>query len=67
ANQDDWVTPAAVDGFEQELKSAGKTYEIYRYDGQHAFMNSDRKEVYSAVNAKLAWDRCITFFKKYLA
>ena len=67
ANQDDWCTSAAVDAFEQELKSAGKTYEIYRYDGQHAFMNPERKEVYSAAIAKLAWERCLAFFRKYLA
>lgn len=67
ANQDDWCSPVMVDAFEKELKSAGKTYEIYRYDGQHAFMNSERKEVYSAEAAQQAWDRCLAFFKKYLA
>jgi carboxymethylenebutenolidase len=67
ANQDDWCTPEAVNAFEKELKSSGKTFEIYRYNGQHAFMNPERKEVYSSANAKLAWDRCLAFFKKYLA
>jgi dienelactone hydrolase len=30
-------------------------------------MNSDRKEVYAAEAAKLAWDRCLQFFRKHLA
>jgi carboxymethylenebutenolidase len=67
ANEDDWVTPEKADAFEKELKSAGKTYEIYRYDAHHAFMNSDRKNVHDAKSAKLAWDRALTWFRRYLA
>jgi len=67
ASQDDWCTPAAVDDFERKLRAAGKVFEIHRYQGQHAFMNSDRKEVYAAEAAKLAWDRCLQFFRKHLA
>ena len=29
-------------------------------------MNSDRKEAYGAEAAKLAWPRCIAWFRKYL-
>jgi len=29
-------------------------------------MNSDRKEVYDAKAAKLAWDRTLTWFRRYL-
>lgn len=67
ASEDDWVTPEKVDSFEKELKAAKKTYEIHRYKGRHAFMNSDRKEVYDAKAAKAAWDRCIAWFRKHLA
>jgi carboxymethylenebutenolidase len=66
ASQDDWVTPAAVDAFEKRLRAAGKTFEIYRYEGRHAFMNSDRKEVYADHAAKLAWDRALAFLRKHL-
>jgi carboxymethylenebutenolidase len=66
ASQDDWVSPAAVDALEKQLRAAGKTYEIHRYAGQHAFMNSERKEVYGADAAKVAWDRMVGFFGKYL-
>jgi carboxymethylenebutenolidase len=66
ASHDDWVTPAAVDAFERELKAAGKTHEIHRYEGHHAFMNSDRKEVHAPEAAKLAWDRALGGFRRYL-
>jgi carboxymethylenebutenolidase len=67
AKQDDWCTPAAVDAFEAKLKAAGKTYELHRYPGHHAFMNSDRKEVYDDPSAKQAWERCVSFFRRHLA
>jgi carboxymethylenebutenolidase len=67
ASQDDWCTPAAVDDFEKKLRAAGRTFEIHRYQGQHAFMNSDRREVYGAEAARLAWERCLQFLRKNLA
>jgi carboxymethylenebutenolidase len=67
ANQDGWITPGKVHAFEKELKTAGKTYEIHRYEAQHAFMNSDRKQAYDAQAAKLAWDRCVSWFVRHLA
>ncbi len=67
ASDDDWVTPAAVDDLEKKLKAAGKTFEIYRYQGHHAFMNSERKDAYGAEAAKLAWERCLAFFQRHLA
>jgi carboxymethylenebutenolidase len=67
AKQDDWCTPAAVDAFEKGLAASGQVVEIYRYEGHHAFMNSDRTEVYSAEAAKTAWDRCLRFFRGHLA
>jgi carboxymethylenebutenolidase len=67
ASRDGWATPQAADALEKELRAAGKTYEFHRYEGDHAFMNSERGEVYSAEAAKLAWDRMIGWFRKYLA
>jgi carboxymethylenebutenolidase len=66
ASQDDWCTPDVVNAFEKKLRGAGKSFEIHRYEGHHAFMNSDRKEVYGAEAAKLAWDRAVAFFRKHL-
>jgi carboxymethylenebutenolidase len=67
AEHDDWVTPELVNELEKQLKAAGKTFEIYRYPGHHAFMNSDRKDAYDAESARVAWDRCVAFFRKHLA
>jgi carboxymethylenebutenolidase len=67
ASEDTWVTPELVDRFEAELRAAGKTFDLHRYQGHHAFMNSDRKEVYDAAAAKLAWERTIQFFRRHLA
>jgi carboxymethylenebutenolidase len=66
ASHDDWCTPEVVDAFERELAAAGKTFEIYRYEGHHAFMNSERKEVYSDRAAHQAWDRALAWFRRYL-
>jgi carboxymethylenebutenolidase len=66
ASHDDWVTPERVATFERQLAQSGKPFEIHRYEGHHAFMNSDRKEVYGAEAAKLAWQRSVAWFKKYL-
>lgn len=67
ASHDDWITPDKVDAFERELAAAGKIFEIHRYEAHHAFMNSDRKEVHAAEAAKVAWDRAVAWFRKYLA
>lgn len=67
AAHDDWCTPEVVDAFEKKLQAAGKVYEIHRYPGHHAFMNSERKEVYDDPSAKQAWDRMVKFFRQHLA
>ncbi len=66
ANKDDWCTPAAVDAFEAGLKKAGKIYEIYRYDADHAFVNEQRAAVHDRKAAEEAWGRALAFFKKHL-
>jgi carboxymethylenebutenolidase len=66
ASEDDWITPELVDRFEAELRAAGKAFEIYRYEGHHAFMNSERKEAYGDAAAKLAWGRAVQFFRSHL-
>ncbi len=66
ASLDDWCTPAAVDAFEKKLQAAGKSFEIHRYPGHHAFMNSERKQVYGAEQARQAWDRMLAFLGKHL-
>jgi carboxymethylenebutenolidase len=65
ANRDDWVSPEAVDGFEKALKAAHKTFEIHRYDADHAFVNEQRS-VHDRTCAELAWERMLGFWKQYI-
>jgi len=54
-------------GYEQALKAAGARYEAHIYPGtQHGFHNNSTPR-YSEAAAKLAWDRTVAHFKKYLA
>ena len=66
ANTDDWCTPAAVDALEAALKEGGVDYELYRYEGEHAFMNQERPDVYAAEAAAQAWARSLDFWTKHL-
>jgi carboxymethylenebutenolidase len=53
-------------GYEQALKAAGVRYEMHMYPGtQHGFHN-DSTPRYNAAAAKLAWNRTVAHFKKYL-
>lgn len=67
ATQDDWCTPAAVDGLEARLRGGNVSYEIHRYEAQHAFMNEARPEVHNAECARLAWDRANAFINSALS
>jgi len=66
ANTDDWCNPAAVDALEAALAESGCDYEIFRYDGQHAFMNHERPDVYDAAVAEQAWARSLAFWGQHL-
>jgi carboxymethylenebutenolidase len=65
ANRDEFVAPAAVDAFEAGLKAAGKEFEFYRYDADHAFANEQRASVHDRHATELAWGRAIQFFRKH--
>jgi carboxymethylenebutenolidase len=62
ANQDQWITPKMVDGFEAAMKQAGKVLELHRYDADHAFANPTGDH-YDAEDARVAWDRTVAFLK----
>ena len=66
ANKDDWCTPQVVDAFEQGMKAAGKSLELFRYDAEHAFVNEQRQTVHDRQAAELAWGRATAFFAKHL-
>ena len=61
-------TNAGIPAFETALKAAGKTYEIYIYEGaNHAFNNDTNAARYDKTAADLAWGRSMAFLKKYLS
>ncbi len=51
ANKDDWCTPELVNTFEQGMKAAGKSLELFRYDAEHAFVNEQRASVHDRAAA----------------
>jgi carboxymethylenebutenolidase len=52
--------------FEAALKANNKKYEVFIYKGtQHGFHN-DTTPRYDEAAAKLAWQRTIAWFDKYL-
>jgi carboxymethylenebutenolidase len=55
-----------VDAFEQGMKAAGKSLELFRYDAEHAFVNEQRQAVHDRQAAELAWGRATEFFRKHL-
>jgi carboxymethylenebutenolidase len=58
---------AGIPAYEEALKKANITYELYKYEGaNHAFHNDTAPTRYNAEAAKLAWQRTLDFFGKYL-
>ena len=54
-------------GYEAALKASGAAYEAFFYPGtQHGFHNNSTPR-YNEAAAKLAWDRTVTHFRRYLA
>lgn len=58
---------AGIAAYEEALKINKINYELYLYEGvNHAFHNDTAGQRYNADAAKLAWNRTIEFFHKYL-
>ena len=58
---------AGISAYEEALKKAGTKYELYIYEGaNHAFHNETAPTRYNEAAAKLAWQRTLDFFAKYL-
>ena len=55
-----------IPGFEAALKANNKTYQLFIYEGaQHGFHN-DTTPRYDEAAAKLAWQRTLAWFAKYV-
>ncbi|WP_378949992.1 dienelactone hydrolase family protein [Mesorhizobium sp. ANAO-SY3R2] len=66
AGQDERIN-AGIDAYRAALEKAGKSFEIFVYEGaQHAFNNDTSEARYSKSAADLAWGRTIAFLKKNL-
>jgi carboxymethylenebutenolidase len=66
AGLDDRVN-AGIPAYEDALKKANVKYELYMYDGaQHGFNNDTAPTRYNEAAAKVAWQRTLEFFSKYL-
>jgi carboxymethylenebutenolidase len=52
--------------YEAALKEHGKTYEAYIYPGVNHGFHNDSTPRYDEAAAKLAWDRTIEWFRRYL-
>ncbi|MFC3075252.1 YghX family hydrolase [Shinella pollutisoli] len=66
AEHDDNVN-AGWPAYEAALKAAGTTYEAYIYPGVNHGFHNDSTPRYDEAAAKLAWDRTIAWFQRYLA
>lgn len=59
---------AGIAAYEEALKKNGTRYELYMYEGvNHAFHNDTAPNRYNEAAARLAWQRTIAFFKKYVS
>lgn len=59
---------AGIPAYEAALKAAGKSYEVYLYEGaNHAFNNDTNAARYNEAAATLAWQRTVSFLKQKLA
>jgi carboxymethylenebutenolidase len=64
--ENDQRVNAMRDGYEQALKANSINYEMHSYPGtQHGFHNNSTPR-YDEKAAKLAWERTLAAFKKYL-
>jgi carboxymethylenebutenolidase len=57
-----------IPAYEEALKKNNITYELYMYEGaNHAFHNDTAPTRYNEAAAKLAWQRTLDFWEKYLS
>ncbi|CAL1517048.1 dienelactone hydrolase family protein [Chitinophaga sp. MM2321] len=63
ANKDKGITPQVVDEFEKNMKAAGKTLTVKRYDADHGFANPSNP-IYNSEATKDAYTHAVAFLKK---
>jgi carboxymethylenebutenolidase len=65
AEKDERIT-SGWPAYETALKAAGVNYQAYIYPGVEHGFNNDTTPRYDEAAAKLAWQRTVSFFNKYL-
>ncbi|MBY0432406.1 MAG: dienelactone hydrolase family protein, partial [Rhodospirillales bacterium] len=65
ATRDTFITRDMVAGFEQAMNQAGKPYQVYWYEADHAFANPTGN-TFDRDDAQLAWRRSLDFLKAQL-
>ncbi len=60
ATQDRWINRQMVDAFAEAMRQADQPYDIYWYEANHAFANPTGLN-YDSADARLAWDRTMSF------
>ncbi len=65
ATKDQWINQEMVDGFEANMNTLGKPYDVFWYEAEHGFANPTSSR-YDEKDAKLAWERTTQFFKDNL-
>jgi len=65
ASQDKWITPAVVDAFKANMKSASKLLTVKMYDADHAFANPSNPKHDKALTED-AYAAMIAFFRAHL-
>ena len=67
AENDGSIPLETVRELERQVRAAGRQIETHVYPGvDHAFMNDERPEVYSADAATDGWRRTLSFFRAHL-
>lgn len=65
--EDDPRVNGTQEGYRKALEANNKTFVMYTYEGtRHGFHNNSTPR-YNEVQAKLAWERTIAFFKEHLS
>ena len=66
ATKDQWATVAGAEAIKKEVEASGGLMVLHVYEADHAFMRDTDPGPYSPKDAKLAWDRTITFLHEQL-
>lgn len=65
AEKDRFIDGAMVSAWTQAMDQAGRSYEVFWYDADHAFANPTGNN-YDREDAQLAWERTTAFLKQVL-